>query len=1201
MDNNGPLHIGPLGGFITNVDATVGSVTGSSGSQLIIQTGHTLTTGSDDSSTTFGGMLVGNGGFRKVGAGTFTLATGSSIGGSLFVDAGKLRLGNGTLGPGSVQAIAVNGTIEFDTNNLINVPGPVTGIGDVWIKAGTRVQHMGFAPFTHQGTTTIEGELSGGTPSTIDNNGAVLIAAPLGRFIVQGASTVGSVAGAGRLDVNSGSLTVGGDNTSTTFSGQFTGNGEIRKVGTGTFTVTSNSFPTGEVTIEAPGTLQLGNGVTGPGALNAVTINGTLLIDTGPSLNLGGAVTGTGNLRVQSGSSVFNGSSFPLAHQGATIVNGNLDTSAPITSIDNNGPLVIGPSGVFTTRTGQVGSLSGSGQINASFGTFVVGGDNSSTTYSGSISGNGEFRKTGSGTLTLATTTFFGGDVIVEAPGSLRLGDGTTGPSNVNVSSILVDGGLLFNTPNVIVSSTISGNGSITIQSGSVVNYGAPSPMTHSGTTIVSGQLVSPAIAAINNNSPLLLSGTVVTRGGSVGSVAGSGSLQLTGNAFTTGGNNLATAFAGALSGNGNLVKAGTSTFTLSGASPAYAGQIQVATGTLQVAGSLATTGINVVTGATLNGNGTITGPVNVEIGGNLAPGTSVGTLTTGNLSIAGNFQVEIQGTAPGTQHDRLNVNGTVAINGAALVLSGGYLPVTGNSFTIIQNDGTDAVTGTFAGLPEGATLTFNGASLRISYIGGTGNDVVLSLAAYTVTPSASANGSISPNSPQVVSPGNTISFTVSPNVGYAASVGGTCGGSLSGTTYTTNPVNSDCTVVANFTLTTLTVTPSAGPNGSIAPSTPQPVAPGGTLAFTVTPNTGYTAAVGGTCGGNLVGATYTTNPVNSNCTVLASFSLNTYTVTPTAGPNGTISPSTPQTVAHGAQISFTVTAGAQFTAVVGGTCGGSLAGNIYTSNPITASCTVAVTFEQQNPPRLANISTRLEVLTGDDVLIGGFVIGGTANKTVAVVATGPSLAAYGITNPLANPNLLLVRSSDHTVIAANDDWQTASNAAQLQAAGFAPSNSLEAAVLVNLAPGAYTAVVQGAGSSTGVATVAVYEVDAVTSPLVNISTRGRVQTGNGVMIGGFIIQGYGPQTVAIVAPVPRSPRMASRARSPIRRSRWCAPPTRAWSRPTTTGNRARAPRSCRPPASRRRTRWSRRSSSRCSRARTPPSCPASATARGSA
>jgi hypothetical protein len=171
--------------------------------------------------------------------------------------------------------------------------------------------------------------------------------------------------------------------------------------------------------------------------------------------------------------------------------------------------------------------------------------------------------------------------------------------------------------------------------------------------------------------------------------------------------------------------------------------------------------------------------------------------------------------------------------------------------------------------------------------------------------------------------------------------------------------------------------------------------------------------------------------------------------------------------------------------------------------------------------PRLINISTRMQVLTGDNVMIGGFVIGGSSPKTVAIVATGPSLSAYGISDPLANPTLTLVRASDQQVIGLNDDWQSAGNAAQLQAAGFAPSSPLESALLVSLPPGAYTAIVRGVNDATGVGVVAVYEMDAPTVPLVNISTRGRVSTGNDVMIGGFVIQGSAPQNVAIVAAGP--------------------------------------------------------------------------------
>ena len=172
--------------------------------------------------------------------------------------------------------------------------------------------------------------------------------------------------------------------------------------------------------------------------------------------------------------------------------------------------------------------------------------------------------------------------------------------------------------------------------------------------------------------------------------------------------------------------------------------------------------------------------------------------------------------------------------------------------------------------------------------------------------------------------------------------------------------------------------------------------------------------------------------------------------------------------------------------------------------------------------PRLGNISTRLQVLTGDNVMIGGFIIGGAQAKTVVVRARGPSLAAFGIANPLANPLLQLF--SGATQIAVNDNWREAANQAALAASGFAPADDFEAAILTSLEPGAYTAIVTGVGGGTGVGIVEVFEVNLPQVPLLNISTRGAVLTGENVMIGGFVIQGAAPRTVIIRA---RGPSLA--------------------------------------------------------------------------
>ena len=170
--------------------------------------------------------------------------------------------------------------------------------------------------------------------------------------------------------------------------------------------------------------------------------------------------------------------------------------------------------------------------------------------------------------------------------------------------------------------------------------------------------------------------------------------------------------------------------------------------------------------------------------------------------------------------------------------------------------------------------------------------------------------------------------------------------------------------------------------------------------------------------------------------------------------------------------------------------------------------------------PRLINISTRARARQGADV-IGGFVVAAGGAKTLAVIATGPSLSSSGVGQPLADPTLRVVRMSDGAVVASNDDWQAAANASQLAAIGLAPAHAREAAILAPFPAGAYSAIVSGADGGDGVTVVAIYEVDHPERRLLNLSTRARVLTGEDVMIGGLVIAGSAPRTVAIVATGP--------------------------------------------------------------------------------
>ncbi|HEY2103286.1 MAG TPA: hypothetical protein VGH08_08535 [Chthoniobacterales bacterium] len=173
---------------------------------------------------------------------------------------------------------------------------------------------------------------------------------------------------------------------------------------------------------------------------------------------------------------------------------------------------------------------------------------------------------------------------------------------------------------------------------------------------------------------------------------------------------------------------------------------------------------------------------------------------------------------------------------------------------------------------------------------------------------------------------------------------------------------------------------------------------------------------------------------------------------------------------------------------------------------------------------RLLNISTRLRVLTGDNVGIGGFVIGGSSPQRILLRGVGPSLAQapYNVPQALADPILSLhtrdAQDAD-VVLMTNDNWKTndqtgQSQEAEISATGLAPTDPAEAAIIITLNPGAYTVILSGKNGGTGNALVEAFNLDGTNSRsfLSNISTRGYVDIGDQVMIGGFI---QGPQTAA--------------------------------------------------------------------------------------
>lgn len=165
---------------------------------------------------------------------------------------------------------------------------------------------------------------------------------------------------------------------------------------------------------------------------------------------------------------------------------------------------------------------------------------------------------------------------------------------------------------------------------------------------------------------------------------------------------------------------------------------------------------------------------------------------------------------------------------------------------------------------------------------------------------------------------------------------------------------------------------------------------------------------------------------------------------------------------------------------------------------------------------RQLNISTRETVGTGEDVLIGGFIVTGTTPKKVLLRALGPSLAAEGLTGVLQDPTLELHDGSD-SVVAQNDNWKSDAEAA-IEATGIPPNDFRESAIVITLDPGEYTAIVQGKSGGGGTALVEAYDLDDTpASQFGNISTRGLVGTGTDVLIGGLIVSAENSGQVNVV------------------------------------------------------------------------------------
>ncbi len=703
-------------------------------------------------------VVSGTGGFTKTGPGALAVYSANSFGGSVTVNDGLVYLyHDAALGStGGATIVNEGGVLVLANNRAIGAePLTLNGNGDGTSGALTSIGGSN----SWSGTVTLATDSVITVQTNRQLNLAGVVAGPAGFIKAQPGALILSGAAAntfaGNAVVNEGTLLLDKSVTDGALPGPgglIIGDG----VGGGSADVVRelrNNQIDGsvDITVNVSGLLNLNDHSDTLG--NMRIIAGT--IETGSGLlSLEGDVTAThsgfeqgfvyGRLALLGATRTFDVSStgshyVPILAIDADISgpaglfkagSGDLglrgsNSYSGLTTVVEGDVLVLADTALGTTAAGTVVERQGSLHLGSIYNKNIHVG-NEALTISGSLiaAGGWSTSNSWSGPITLATNITLG----AYGTGFLNLIGPVGGPGGFTESGF-TDGTVILSgsAPNTYTGQT-EVRGSLLVLDKSSADGAIPGNLFvrnnpgGSGTGVVllkrDNQIANTAAVTISNSAALDLNGHYDR----VDAVTGSGSITLGSGHLIAGHSDSSFTFDGLVSGTGYLWKVGDGTWTLTG-NNTYSGTTRIETGTLLINGSQPASDVLIQSAGTLGGIGTV-GRV-TSTGGALSPGLSPGTLTSSNLLFdsSSEFIVELGSAASG----QLKVRGKAALANASLILSApGLLPSEGQQFTILSNDDTDAITGTFSGLAEGALVSAGPRQFCISYAGNSGNDVVL-------------------------------------------------------------------------------------------------------------------------------------------------------------------------------------------------------------------------------------------------------------------------------------------------------------------------------------------------------------------------------------------------------------------------------------------------------------------------------------------